>query len=181
MPPPFRVELVAHDPEWADLALREGERIGAALVGLLDVVHHIGSTAIPGIAAKPIIDLLPVVYDLRRLDGAAECLEELGYAALGEYGLPGRRYFIKVDPETDRRLINCHCYQRGSSEITRHLAFRDYLRQRPDLAKAYDAKKRRCQARHRDDHHAYTDCKDAWIKAIEAEALDHMASEEEKD
>jgi GrpB-like predicted nucleotidyltransferase (UPF0157 family) len=68
-------------------------------------------------------------------------------------------------------MVQLHCYEQSSPEISRHLAFRDYLRSRADLAREYDAEKERCRELHPLDTHAYTDCKDAWIRRIEAEAL----------
>ena len=171
MPPPLKVELLPHDPLWAATAEQESRHIEAALGDSLIAVHHIGSTAIPGIRAKPVIDLMPVVTWLDRLDQAQGRIEALGYGWWGEYGLPGRRYCEKDDPETGRRLFQLHCYQNGSPEIRRHLAFRDYLLGRPDLARAYEAEKLRCQALHPNDSHAYSDCKDAWIRRVEREAL----------
>jgi len=82
-------------------------------------------------------------------------LESLGYGWWGEYGLPGRRYCTLDDPQTGRRRVQLHGYLNGSAEITRHLAFRDYLRARPDVAQAYDAEKERCRKLHPFDSHAY--------------------------
>ncbi|MBF9233143.1 GrpB family protein [Microvirga sp. BT350] len=171
MPPPFKVELFPHDPRWSERAGAEGDALAAILGSTLLTVHHVGSTAIPGISAKPILDLLPVVTNLSELDRRKSAIEALGYEWWGEYGLPGRRYCTKVDLDTGRRLVQLHCYVDGSSEIERHLAFRDYLRERPEIARAYDEEKARCQSLHPDDSHAYSDCKDAWIKKIEAEAM----------
>ena len=174
MPPPFKVQLVRHDPAWADGARREGERLRGALGHSLLVVHHIGSTSIPGIRAKPILDLMPVVRSLTELDGLRNCFEALGYEWLGEYGLPGRRYCTQNDPASRRRLIQLHCYEAASAEIERHLAFRDYLRDRPDVARVYEREKLRCQALNPESSHAYGACKNTWIDRIEAEAMNAM-------
>jgi GrpB-like predicted nucleotidyltransferase (UPF0157 family) len=171
MPAPIPVELYPHDPAWAGAAQREAARLHAAAGPVIVVVHHIGSTAIPGIRAKPILDLMPLVTSLAAFDEARPAIEGLGYAWWGEYGIPGRRYCNLNDPVTGERKIHLHCFEEGSPQMARHLAFRDYLRARPDLAAAYDAEKARCCDLHPLDSHAYTDCKDAWIRKIEAEAL----------
>ncbi|WP_338866308.1 GrpB family protein [Myxococcus stipitatus] len=172
MPPPIRVELFPHDARWADEARTEALALAKALgPDLLRVVHHVGSTAIPGIHAKPILDLMPVVTDLAALDGRQERIEALGYEWWGELGLPGRRYCTKADAVTGRRVAQLHCYREGSPEVVRHLAFRDYLRQHPEVAAAYDEEKARCRNLHPDDSHAYSDSKNAWIQRAEAEAL----------
>jgi GrpB-like predicted nucleotidyltransferase (UPF0157 family) len=169
--PASSVDLVPHDPSWAALANAEGDRLCQTLGGILITVHHIGSTAIPDIHAKPILDLMPVVVSIEQLEDYQEVIASIGYDWRGEFGLPGRRYCTRNDPATGRRLVNAHCYQQGSSEIDRHLAFRDYLRDHPDLARAYEQEKQRCRALHADDIATYTDCKDDWIRRVEAEAL----------
>lgn len=171
VPQPFPVELVPHDPQWSARAAMESTAFSDIVGPALLTVHHIGSTSIPGIAAKPILDLMPVVTHLAELDGQRDAIEAAGYEWWGEYGLPGRRYCTKNDPATGRRLVQLHCYETGSPEIERHLAFRNYLRERPDVARAYEEEKARCRGLHPDDSHAYSDCKDAWIKRHEAEAL----------
>jgi GrpB-like predicted nucleotidyltransferase (UPF0157 family) len=170
MPAPIPVELCLHDPAWEELACAEAARLMAAIPAII-TVHHIGSTAIPDICAKPIIDLLPVVSSHAELENSRRAIEALGYAWWGEYGLAGRRYCTLDDPLTGRRKVQLHCYEADAPQIARHLAFRDYLRSRPDLARAYENEKIRCRDLHPLDSHAYTDCKDAWIRRIEAEAL----------
>jgi len=171
MPPPIPVELWPHDPAWAETAGKEAGRLAALLGDDLVAVHHAGSTAIPGIKAKPIVDLLPVVADLAALDRARAGIEALGYRWWGEYGLPGRRYGTLDDPATGRRLVQLHCYADGSPEIARHVAFRDYLRAYPAVARAYEADKERCRALHPADSHAYSDCKGDFIQQLERNAL----------
>lgn len=173
MPPPFRVELLPHDPRWAAEAAAEGKALASAIGATLLAVHHVGSTAVPGISAKPVLDLMPVVASLVDLDKRRGALEGLGYEWWGELGLPGRRYCTKSDAASGRRLVQLHGYEDGSAEITRHIAFRDYLRERPEIAAAYDREKRRCQKLHPDDSHAYGDCKGECIGKIEAAALAH--------
>ncbi len=167
----FAVELQPHNPEWRRCAREEADVLKHTAGETLLAVHHVGSTSIPNIRAKPIIDLLPVVEDLRRLDLKRAAFEALGYVWKGELGLPGRRYCFRDDPESGKRVFQLHCYQHGSKEIERHLAFRDYLIATPHIARRYEAEKLRCQTLHRDDHHAYGACKSTWIDGIEADAL----------
>lgn len=171
MPPPIEVELVAHDPRWAQAAAERARALAAAIGPALIGVEHIGSTAIAGIRAKPVLDLMPLVRDLAELDARRGEVEALGYQWWGEYGLPGRRYCTLSDPDGGRRRVQAHCYASGSAEAIRHLAFRDYLRAHPDIAADYDALKQRCRDRHPMDSHAYSECKNDWIQRVQAQAL----------
>lgn len=170
-PEPFTVELVPHSPLWAEMARAETQRLKDALGDLLVTVHHIGSTAIPAIKAKPVVDLLPIVTRIEDLDAQEPTIRALGYKWFGEFGLAGRRYCYRKDPATGQRLFQLHCYQADDPEVPRHLAFRDYLRARPLLAKEYEMEKIRAAAARSDDVNAYNDEKNAWIKRVEKAAL----------
>ena len=172
---PIPVILAPYDPEWPRLAAAHADRLrvfGPALV----VVHHIGSTSVPGLAAKPIIDLMPLVRDLAEFDRLRERVEELGYKWHGELGIVGRRYCILEDQE-GTRVVQLHFFQVNSPHVERHLAFRDYLRAHPEIARAYENEKRRARNLHPDDSHHYTDAKAAWIRDTEAKALNWYAQQ----
>ena len=170
MPPPIRVEIVPHSAAWPESAQREIEQLTQALGPVLYGVHHIGSTAIPGLAAKRILDLMPVAADISLIDDAVPTLERLGYCGWGELGISGRRYFTR-DDEAGTRVVQLHCFPQGSPHVERHLAFRDYLRAHHAMASAYQSEKQRCSDLHPRDSHAYSDCKADWIIRVEAEAL----------
>jgi GrpB-like predicted nucleotidyltransferase (UPF0157 family) len=165
-----QVQVVRHDPEWAERFDAEAERISQKLRSVVVRLHHIGSTAIPEIPAKPIIDILMEVVDLGRLDQSTAAMEELGYEAMGEYGIPGRRYFRKNGP-AGQRLYQVHAFDVGSKEAERHIAFRDYMIAHPTAARAYGELKMLLAQRHPDDTEAYMGAKDAFVKEHEALAI----------
>jgi GrpB-like predicted nucleotidyltransferase (UPF0157 family) len=165
------VELHPHSPQWTELARAEIARLHEALEGVIVSVHHIGSTSLPGIMAKPIIDLLPVVSDLGNLDSRMPRVKSLGYECLGEFGLPGRRYCRRDDQTTGKRAYQLHFYVDGSPEIDRHLAFAIYLRAHPAIAAEYEAEKLRAAALYPDSTSDYNDAKNDWIKRVEQDAL----------
>jgi GrpB-like predicted nucleotidyltransferase (UPF0157 family) len=98
-------------------------------------------------------------------------LEALGYRWRGEYGLSGRRYCTLTAADTGERRVNFHSYASGDPSIHRHLAFRDYLRASPGLAAEYERLKLDCAIRNAASIDDYCDCKDAWIKRVEGEAV----------
>jgi len=167
---PSRYRFADYSPEWPSEFEREAARLGLLLGGELIRVHHIGSTAVQGLPAKPIIDLLPVVRDIERIDDYTPKFEIAGYKKWGEYGLPGRRYFTK--DQATYRTHNVHIFQQGNPEIERHLAFCAYLSNHKNVRDEYAALKREVYARHPADIAAYHDGKNTWIKRIERLALD---------
>jgi GrpB-like predicted nucleotidyltransferase (UPF0157 family) len=150
--------------------LEEAERLKAALGSVLLTVEHFGSTSVPGLAAKPVIDLMPIVTDLAELDRMLSDVERLGYEWFGEFGIDGRR-FCTLTSEAGVRLAHLHFYHEHSPEIERHLAFRDYLRAHPDVARSYEREKFRARDLHPENSMAYNDEKSAWVIRVEAIAL----------
>lgn len=165
----MRVVVTPPDPSWPARFETFAQRVQEALGGVAIAIHHIGSTSIPGIHAKPIIDILVEATSLDALDERSGAMIALGYESLGELGIPGRRYFRK-DEENGARVCQVHAFEAGSPGAVRHLAFRDYLRTHPNLAKEYSELKIQLAQRNLDIE-AYMDGKDAFIKALERQAL----------
>ena len=165
-----KIVVVDHRPEWAQAYAREAERIAAILGDNLVSIHHIGSTSVPGLAAKPIIDILPVVRDIAAVDLCNAAFAALGYTAMGEFGIPGRRYFHKGG---DERTHHVHIFAADNrAAIERHLAVPAYLRAHPDEARAYGNLKKALAARFPCDWEGYCDGKDAFVQALEKRALE---------
>src|SRR4051812_13278517 len=153
----IRYTFTDYSPDWPQEFEREAARLGVLLGNELIRSHHIGSTSVPGLPAKPIIDLLPVVRSVDRIDGQTRVLEEAGYKSWGEYGLPGRRYFTKDRGEY--RTHNVHIFQEGNAAIKRHLAFCAYLRSHEKIRDEYASLKREVFARYPANVAAYNDGK----------------------
>jgi GrpB-like predicted nucleotidyltransferase (UPF0157 family) len=164
------VIIATYDSEWPKRAAVEAARLAEALGGNLIKVEHIGSTSVPGLAAKPIIDLMPLVRSMEELDHDRVRVEALGFAWRGEFGIEGRRFCTLTDSE-GVRLVNLHCFQSDSPEIERHLVFRDYLCVHLAVAREYEIEKRRAAALHPNDSRAYNDEKCEWVARAEAEAM----------
>ncbi|MBC5746512.1 GrpB family protein [Dysosmobacter sp. NSJ-60] len=166
---PQHVVVVPYQPAWAEAFRRESEAVKAALGENCLRVYHIGSTAVEGLDAKPIVDLMPVVQRLGAVDARAEALRALGYEYLGEFGIPGRRYLRKGG---DERTHQMHIFQAGDTEnIVRHLAVRDYLRAHEEARMAYATLKRALAARYPYDIEGYCDGKEAFVRELECRAL----------
>ena len=174
---PQHVVVREYDPAWPEQFELEAGLIRRALGENCLEIYHIGSTSVPGLAAKPIIDIMPVVHSLDGVDEASDALEALGYEYLGEFGIPGRRYLRKGG---DERTHQVHIFAQGDgANITRHLAFRDYLRAHPAAREEYAALKRALAERYPYDIESYCDGKDAFVKRCEREAV-AWCSEREK-
>jgi len=164
-----KVEVVPHDPRWQEVFRIESKRVADALGEIVVTIHHIGSTAIPGIYAKPIIDILVEVQDITQVDEQSSAMESLGYEVMGEYGIPNRRFFRK-DNLAGVRTHHIHIFEVGSAQVKRHLAFRDYMIAHPEVAHRYSELKRELAREHPLNIDAYMDGKDGFIKEIDLKA-----------
>jgi GrpB-like predicted nucleotidyltransferase (UPF0157 family) len=163
------VEVVPYKFVWPQLAEAEISRIRAAIGGEIISLEHIGSTSVPGLAAKPIIDLLCEVSDILRVDDYNAALATLGYQGRGEYGIPGRRYFFRELGE--QHTHHLHVFATGDAGLRRHRALRDFLRTHPEEANAYGMLKTELAQRFPADIEAYMDAKDGFVRELECRAL----------
>ena len=163
------VSVVEYHPEWPRQFQRESEKILGFLGNLALNLHHIGSTSVPGLKAKPIIDMLLEVSDLEALEKCSQDFEKMGYEVMGEFGIPGRRYFRKGG---EHRTHHLHAFQSGDPNLTRHLAFRDYLIAHPDIADAYGTLKKEISQSGRHDMGTYSDQKAPFIQLHEPKAVE---------
>ncbi|MFC7128946.1 GrpB family protein [Haloferax chudinovii] len=192
------VGLAVHDPRWHEAYEREVERLRPRLYadnesgGDADGddggnggdgcdggegvrFEHVGSTAVPGLAAKPIVDLLVLVSDLDDAEGVARALEAAGYEERPDDDVPDRRFFVRGPPE--RRTHYLSVTEVGSDCHREQVTFRDALRADGDLAAEYERHKRRLAEAHPDERSQYTNAKASFVESV----LDDAASWEDDD
>lgn len=128
------IQVVNFDPIWAQLFEAEFQLLSETLGANALAIEHIGSTSVPKLAAKPIIDILVAVECLDAIDEKNEQMQAAGYTVKGEYGIAGRRYFQKGGFQ---RTHHVHVFRIGDSNLTRHRAFKAYLIAHPDIANEY--------------------------------------------
>jgi GrpB-like predicted nucleotidyltransferase (UPF0157 family) len=165
-----RVILVPYDPDWPRRFEEERGVLANVFAGVEATIEHVGSTSVPGLGAKPVIDVMVGVRELADVEALIPALEAAGYEYVQEYEkyLPERRYFRK--PRLGAREFHVHSVVKGSDFWIRHLAFRDYLRAHPEPASAYYNLKQDL-AMHLTKEE-YTDAKGPFIEGILAAAID---------
>jgi GrpB-like predicted nucleotidyltransferase (UPF0157 family) len=158
------VELVDYDPSWAELFESERAALAPIFDGQAVAIEHTGSTSVPGLCAKPIVDVLIGLRELALADDQFAGMERLGYHYLGEHGLPGRLFFRK-----EPRTHHVHVVEHGGEVWERQLTFRDALRSDADERRRYDEFKRRLAAEGH-PREAYAELKTPFIREVEARA-----------
>jgi GrpB-like predicted nucleotidyltransferase (UPF0157 family) len=172
-PPAWAVEgihLRAYDPSWPDRAAAYARELQPVLdQWLLRPIEHVGSTAIPGIFAKPVIDLMAQVADAGAVAGqAGDTLDGMNWRYVPPEldGRPWRRFFAKVSQDGEHRLAHLHLMFEGAERWDQQLRFRDSLRSNPELRDEYSAIKRRLASTYADDRERYTDEKAAFVTRV---------------
>ncbi|MBA2649609.1 MAG: GNAT family N-acetyltransferase [Legionella sp.] len=158
------VEVVPYNADWPEQFKIEAQAIEKALGDNCIEIHHIGSTSVPGLAAKPVLDMVPVVKNLLKVDAANPFMLELGYEAKGEYGILFRRFFQKGG---NQRTHHAHVFERGNPDVERHLKFRDWMRTHPEDREKYALLKQSLADQYPDDIMAYCLGKDEFITNID--------------
>lgn len=164
----MKVEIVNYNREWMEEFEKESKALENQIGEVTNNIFHIGSTAVPGLQAKPIIDIILGVKSLAQLDNHSSKLESLGYEGMGENGIVGRRFYKKGG---NNRTHQIHAFKSGDPNIVRHLAFRDYLIEFKEVAVKYGNLKYDIAQKCNNDIEKYCDEKAAFVKHHEAIAL----------
>jgi GrpB-like predicted nucleotidyltransferase (UPF0157 family) len=165
--PKGTVRVVSYSPEWQRVFQEERDQIQVAIGDYVLEIRHIGSTSVPGLAAKPIIDIGVAVESFEEAIRCIEPLVSLGYEYRGENGIPRRHYFIRTDPIE----YHLHMNEIHSWDWIQTTRFRDYLAQHPYAALAYAALKEQLAQQHPTDILAYQAGKNTFIEGVLREAL----------
>ena len=163
-----KIEVVDYDSNWPAIFEWERDLLNRTLGNVVEAIHHMGSTSIPGLAAKPIVDILVEVKSLEGLDALNKKMVAIDYQPKGEFGIPGRRYYQKG---ANRRTHHLHAFASEDPNIFRHLAFRDYIMANPGIAAEYAELKKAVAKTCDDDIERYCQGKDAFLKEHEAKAI----------
>jgi GrpB-like predicted nucleotidyltransferase (UPF0157 family) len=162
------VVLESYQAGWVDQFSEEVRALYPVFWMCWRKVYHIGSTSIPGVVAKPIIDIMPIVHDIQKSDSFNEIMQDMGYVPMGEYGIEGRRYYFKGDLV---HTFHIHAFQSDSPHVERHLLFRDYMRTHEKERQAYSDLKLELVKQYRFDPAGYSDAKNDFIQRIDRQAL----------
>jgi GrpB-like predicted nucleotidyltransferase (UPF0157 family) len=158
------IEVVSHNPKWEQKFKEEANKIKKIFEEIFIDIYHIGSTAIPAIKAKPVIDIMVEVKDINKVNRYNKQMEKLGYVALGEYGIPKRRFFQKGGT---KRSHHVHIFEKGSPQIKRHIDFKNYLISHPKVAKEYSSIKEKLAKKYHYNIDKYQEGKGSFIKKID--------------
>jgi GrpB-like predicted nucleotidyltransferase (UPF0157 family) len=168
---PREMVVVPYDPDWVEAYRQEKEILTGIFQDSILEIHHFGSTSIPGICAKPIIDVMIVVADIAAVDELNSRMEDAGYSVRGENGIPERRYFVKLKHDgSGNHTHHIHVYQQGNRHIEDELVFPRYLRVNVEARLEYERVKLEASKRHRHSPMSYVEAKYECVMKLTAEA-----------
>jgi GrpB-like predicted nucleotidyltransferase (UPF0157 family) len=156
------VKLSPYSQKWEQVFSQEKLQLEAVIGEHVLEIQHIGSTSIPGMIAKPIIDIAIAIHAFKEAFKCVEPLENLEYEYKGEFGIPNRHFFVKGNP----RVYHLHMLEIASQEWKNHIYFRDFLIHHPDEAKQYAELKKKLAQQFSTDRDAYTEGKASFIEQI---------------
>ena len=159
------LEVVDHDPDWGTLALEACQSLRDTCGEFLVDVQHVGSTAVPDLPAKPILDIAAAVVTFDSMRELVGRLAAMGYLYRGDHGDAGGHLFV-VDSSPDIRTIHLHVVEHRGSQWRDYLRFRDLLRRQPAIRKRYAELKRDLASIYRDDRESYTASKADFIREV---------------
>ena len=159
-----KIEVVSYNQNWPVIFASEARLIKIALGDNCRAIHHVGSTSIPGMCAKPIIDIIPVVKNIQKVDDVVAAMIKLDYQAGGEGGMLFRRFFTKT---VAMHGFNVHIYEEGAGEVDRLIKFRDWMRNHQDDADDYANLKIKLASEHADNRLSYTMGKESLVANID--------------
>lgn len=168
------VRVVPYDPDWSMYFQAERDLLRNALGASVLEIRHIGSTAIPGMPAKPIIDILAAVRNLADVGNFIDPLFRLGYEDKGDGSIAGRRYFVKGTEAARTHHLNF--YEMNSPGWTTHILFCEYLKSHAEVARQYAELKEKLAKVFPTDRASYTDGKESFVAAVVEKAVTEQES-----
>ncbi|WP_042473587.1 GrpB family protein [Bacillus ndiopicus] len=163
----MQVRLTNYTEDWILMFQQEVQLLKSIFGDEIISFEHFGSTSIPGMKAKPVVDMMCIVKDIETIDLYNEQMKSLNYDLTGEWGIEGRRLFRKGG---ENRTHHIHFYQFGNPHIKRHLVFRDYLLAHPKEASEYSKFKEDLADKY-ESTHDYSPAKKAFVSHLEEKAL----------
>ncbi len=163
------INVEPYNKKWKVKFKNEKSKLEKIFNDILVKIYHIGSTAIPNIKAKPVIDIMVVVEDIDKVDNYNDRIKSLGYEPKGEFGIKNRRFFQKGG---NNRTHHIHIFQQGDKEIKRHINFRDYIKSHPKEAQKYSQLKEILADKYSQDINKYNKGKNDFIAEIDSKAVE---------
>lgn len=170
------IEVLPYDPNWIKLFEQEALLLKSIFGNNFAACHHVGSTSIPGLASKPTIDIILEVKDIHLVDDLNSQMANLGYEAWGEYGIAGRRFFLKGE---EKRTHHVHTFEVNHPEVNKHIYFREYLKAHPHEAQQYADLKIKLANEFKFNRRAYIQNKQDYIDELNKKASDWFKNGED--